>query len=176
MDGACISIICSCIWLAVYNGIDVNAANYVLLVIISSFSSMGTAPVPNAALALIITSYNTVFGGEGTPDGFSYLIAIDWFIDRCSTALNVTGDMTVCGVIGARISMHKHVSTVRGSVRTKQQVQGSLYDLAAGVRHAGGDLATNVRNASGFDSIKMRLAEKSAEFMARSSKDEEAAA
>jgi len=129
MDGACIQIVCSCIWLAVYNGVQVNAANFILLVIISTFGSMGTAPVPNATLALIITSYNTVFGGKETPDGFAYLMAIDWFMDRCSTMLNVTGDMTVCGVIGARIHMEpRGHSGVHGSVRHAQQVHGSLYD------------------------------------------------
>ena len=45
-------------------------------------------------LALILTTYNTVFGGGfGTPEGFSLLFAIDWFIDRCATMLNVTGKL-----------------------------------------------------------------------------------
>jgi hypothetical protein len=36
-------------------------------------------------LVLIITAYNTVFGGNGTPNGFEFIVAIDWFLDRCIT-------------------------------------------------------------------------------------------
>mmetsp|Transcript_58887 Transcript_58887/g.65876 ORF Transcript_58887/g.65876 Transcript_58887/m.65876 type:complete len:615 (+) Transcript_58887:43-1887(+) len=148
MDGACIQVVCSCVWLAVYNGVQVNAANFILLIIISTFGSMGTAPVPNATLALIVTSYHTVFGGEHDPDGFAYLMAIDWFMDRCSTMLNVTGDMTVCGVIGARIQME--AGGVRGSVRHAQHVHGSLYDLAS--------------QPHGLDSIRSRMPDHSGGF------------
>ena len=41
MDGGAIYFPCACIWLAVYNGIEVNAANYILLVILATFGSMG---------------------------------------------------------------------------------------------------------------------------------------
>ena len=99
MDGTAIYFPVACVWLAVYNGISPNVANYILLVIISTFGSMGAAPVPNAGLALIITTYNTVFGTHGTPLGFSFIFAIDWLMDRGCTALNVTGDSIVCGII-----------------------------------------------------------------------------
>lgn len=99
MDGGAIYFPVSCIWLAVLNGADVNAASYVLLVIISTIGSAGTAPVPSASLVLIITAYNTVFSASGTPDGFSYILAIDWFMDRLRTTLNVTGDGVVAGMV-----------------------------------------------------------------------------
>merc|ERR1711957_635126 len=101
MDGGAIYFPCACIWLAVYNGIEVNAANYILLVILATFGSMGTAPVPSASLALIITAYNTVFNTTGTPDGFSYIFAVDWLMDRGRTLVNVTGDMFVTAMISS---------------------------------------------------------------------------
>jgi len=130
MDGAGIQIVCSCVWLAVYNGIDVNAANYILLVIISTFGSMGTAPVPNAVLALIATSYNTVFNTTGNPDGFSFLFAIDWLMDRCSTVLNVTGDMTVSGIIGAMVEIDSRHSA-RSMVSEYRKSHAELFDAAS---------------------------------------------
>jgi len=99
MDGTAIYFPVACVWLAIYNGIDPNIANYIMLVIISTFGSMGAAPIPNAGLALIITTYNTVFGGSGPPLGFSSIIAIDWLIDRGRTTLNITGDTIVCGIV-----------------------------------------------------------------------------
>merc|ERR1712048_435075 len=82
MDGGAIYFPCACIWLAFLNGEEVNAATYILLVILATVGSAGTAPVPSASLVLIITAYNTVFGTTGTPNGFEFILAIDWFMDR----------------------------------------------------------------------------------------------
>ena len=99
MDGSAIYFPCACVWLAILNGIDVNAAHYILLVVIATIGSAGTAPVPASGLVLIVTAYNTVFGTTGVPEGFSYVVAIDFFLDRCITVVNVTGDAMVCGMI-----------------------------------------------------------------------------
>lgn len=72
-----------------------------MLVFISTIGSAGTAPVPSASLVLIITAYNTVFNTEGTPEGFSFILAIDWLMDRFRTTLNVTGDAAVSGMVAA---------------------------------------------------------------------------
>lgn len=99
MDGGAIYFPCASIWLAILNGLEVNASHYILLVIISTIGSVGTAPVPSASLVLIITAYNTVFNTSGTPDGFEFILAIDWFMDRLRTTLNVTGDAVVSGMV-----------------------------------------------------------------------------
>jgi solute carrier family 1 (neutral amino acid transporter) protein 5 len=99
MDGSAIYFPCACIWLAVLNDIEINASHFILLVIISTIGSAGTAPVPSAGLVLVITAYNTVFNTTGTPDGFPFIVAIDWFLDRCQTVVNVTGDGIVCGMV-----------------------------------------------------------------------------
>jgi Na+/H+-dicarboxylate symporter len=70
-----------------------------LLIIIATIGSAGTAPVPASGLVLIVTAYNTVFGTTGIPEGFSFVVAIDWFLDRLITVVNVTGDASVCGMI-----------------------------------------------------------------------------
>jgi Na+/H+-dicarboxylate symporter len=100
MDGGAVYFVCACIWLAVINGQEVTAANFVMLVLITTVGSIGTAPVPSASLVLIMTAYNTVFGTTGTPNGFGYIFAIDWFMDRCRTITNVTGDCVVAGIVG----------------------------------------------------------------------------
>jgi Na+/H+-dicarboxylate symporter len=107
MDGGAIYFPCACIWLAVYNGIEPNAANYVLLVILATFGSMGTAPVPNASLALIMTAYNTVFNTTGEPDGFGYIFAVDWFMDRGRTLVNVS-KYNICVCVRVRACVHAY--------------------------------------------------------------------
>ena len=49
---------------------------------------MGTAPVPNASLALIMTAWNTLSNTTGEPDGSGYIFAIDWFMDHGRTLVN----------------------------------------------------------------------------------------
>lgn len=58
MNGSAIYFPCACVWLAYLNGIDPNASHFILLVILSTVGSVGTAPVPSSALVLIITAYH----------------------------------------------------------------------------------------------------------------------
>ena len=102
MDGSALYFPCTAIWLAYLNGIQPNAASYILLIILSTVGSAGAAPVPSSGLVMVITAYNTLFGGSGTPNGFEFVVAIDWFIDRIRTAVNVTGDTVVSRVIASR--------------------------------------------------------------------------
>merc|ERR1712157_338712 len=59
-------------------------------------------------------------------EGFSLLFAIDWFVDRCATVLNVTGDMTVCGIIGSMVEVEKSHS-VRSSVKQYHQSHRDMF-------------------------------------------------
>jgi Na+/H+-dicarboxylate symporter len=85
--------------LASFNGVEIKFAQYVLLAIIASIGSMGSAPVPSGSLVLIITAYNTVFNTTGVPNGFEFIIPIDWFLGRMQTILNITGDAVVAGMV-----------------------------------------------------------------------------
>jgi len=60
MDGSAIYFPCACVWLAVLNGVEVNAAHYILLIIIATIGSAGTAPVPASGLVLIVTGESRV--------------------------------------------------------------------------------------------------------------------
>jgi len=102
MDGGAVYFVCAGIWLAVLNGEEVTAANFILLIVLATIGSIGTAPVPMASLVLINTAYNSVFGTTGTPEGFAYIFAIDWFMDRMRTTCNVTGDCVVTGITAYR--------------------------------------------------------------------------
>jgi Na+/H+-dicarboxylate symporter len=128
MDGGAIYFPCACIWLAILNGIEPDISNYILLVIISTIGSAGTAPVPSASLVLIITAYNTVFNTTGTPDGFSYILAIDWFMDRLRTTLNVTGDAVVSGMVAHICPMEEE--TAEELNRAKEEAPNSDEDVS----------------------------------------------
>jgi len=107
MDGGAIYFPVSIVFLAVSTGLsdELNVASYALMVLLSTLGAVGTAPVPSASLVLIITAFNTVFSTTGTPATFSYILAVDWLMDRCRTTLNVSGDAMVCRVITAMCHM-----------------------------------------------------------------------
>ena len=90
--------------MAILNGIEPNFGEYVLLIVLATVGSAGSAPVPSAALVLIISAYNTVFGTSGVPDGFSFIIAIDWAMDRMRTSVNVTGDAFVTALVAHKVA------------------------------------------------------------------------
>jgi Na+/H+-dicarboxylate symporter len=119
MDGSAIYFPCACIWLAVLNDIEINASHFILLVIISTIGSAGTAPVPSAGLVLVITAYNTVFNTTGTPDGFPFIVAIDWFLDRLQTVVNVTGDGITCGIVSHLCPLDEAVG-LRGDISSEE--------------------------------------------------------
>jgi len=105
MDGSAIYFPCACVWLAVLNGITPTFGNYVLLSFLSTIGSAGTAPVPAAGLVMVLTAYNSVFGTTGVPDGFEFIVAIDWFLDRMVTVVNVTGDNIVAASIAHKVKL-----------------------------------------------------------------------
>jgi Na+/H+-dicarboxylate symporter len=107
MDGSAIYFPCACVWLAVLNGITPNFGNYILLAILSTVGSAGTAPVPSAGLVMVLTAYNSVFGTSGIPDGFEFVVAIDWFLDRLQTVVNVSGDSIVSACIAHMVSLEE---------------------------------------------------------------------
>jgi len=130
MDGGAVYFVCACIWLAVLNGEEVTFASFLLLIIIATMGSIGTAPVPSASLVLIITAYNSVFGGSGQPNGFAYIFAIDWFMDRCRTVTNVTGDCIVTGIVAHRYPADEtETATDEGDNKLSESSEEEVIDL-----------------------------------------------
>ena len=132
MDGTAIYYPCACIWLAVLNGVTPNAANYILLIVLATVGSAGTAPVPNSGLVMVLTAYNTVFGTTGTPDGFAFVVAIDWFLDRLCTVVNVTGDLMVTGMVAQSINLEdeeENVEEMKKTVHVMDDISSEEFDV-----------------------------------------------
>jgi Na+/H+-dicarboxylate symporter len=102
MDGTAIYIVCSCIALAYLNGIVPTASDYIIIGVSATLGSIGTAPVPSASIVLIITTYQTAFGGD-VPYGIEFIFAIDWLVDRFRTMFNICGDTVVSALVASRL-------------------------------------------------------------------------
>ncbi|OQR81592.1 dicarboxylate/amino acid:cation (Na or H) symporter (DAACS) family protein [Thraustotheca clavata] len=71
----------------------------IVLFCVSWLGSMGTAPVPNAALVMLMTVWKTVLPNIPLPQSFVYVVAVDFLFDRICTMTNVNGNMVATRIL-----------------------------------------------------------------------------
>lgn len=84
-------------FLASTQGITLSIADYVIVALLSTLASIGVSPIPSASLVLsimIARSVNVELTGM-----YAVIVAIDWFLDRFRTAVNVSGDLFASMII-----------------------------------------------------------------------------
>jgi len=146
MDGTALYFPVALVFLGMMNGEEITVASYFLIFLLSTLGSIGSSPVPSAQLVLVITAYNTIFSTTGTPDKFGLLVMIDWFLDRCATLVNVTGDNIICRI----------VSGLEGDgldFGTEESDTGSE-NAAKDLDMNSGDFCVTVEDVSGFNDGK----------------------
>jgi Na+/H+-dicarboxylate symporter len=74
-----------------------NAGDYTLIVLLAVLSSIATTPIPSSSLVLTIMIANSV--GIPITGMYAVVVAIDWFIDRFRTAINVSGDIFAARIL-----------------------------------------------------------------------------
>ncbi|KAM6534927.1 hypothetical protein FALCPG4_004545 [Fusarium falciforme] len=78
-------------FLAATQGITLGPVDYIIVALLSTLASIGVSPIPSASLVLsimIARSVNVELTGM-----YAVIVAIDWFLDRFRTAVNVSGDL-----------------------------------------------------------------------------------
>ncbi|KAF4459528.1 excitatory amino acid transporter [Fusarium albosuccineum] len=97
MDGTAIYLPAAVVFLAATQGITLGPADYVIVALLSTLASIGVSPIPSASLVLsimIARSVNVELTGM-----YGVIVAIDWFLDRFRTAVNVSGDLFASMII-----------------------------------------------------------------------------
>ncbi|EQC32797.1 hypothetical protein SDRG_09336 [Saprolegnia diclina VS20] len=74
----------------------------VVLLCVSWLGSVSTAPVPNAALVMLMTVWKTVVPSTPLPPAFVYVVAVDFLLDRICTVVNVNGNMVATRILAAK--------------------------------------------------------------------------
>jgi DAACS family dicarboxylate/amino acid:cation (Na+ or H+) symporter len=70
-----------------------------MVVLTSVVASVGAAGIPEAGLVTM----TLVFSAVHLPTGYiALLLPVDWFLDRCRTAINVMGDMNVSCILDGK--------------------------------------------------------------------------
>lgn len=96
MDGTALYEAIAAIFIAQAYNISLPLWSQVTIFITAILASVGAAGIPQAGLVTMVLVLNAV----GLPlDGIAMILAVDWFLDRCRTTVNVWGDSIGAAVI-----------------------------------------------------------------------------
>jgi Na+/H+-dicarboxylate symporter len=117
MDGTAIYFPIVVVFLAATQGITLNAADYIVVILLSTLASIGTTPIPSSSLVLTVMIASSV--GVPITGMYAVVVAIDWFLDRFRTAVNVSCDtfaaVVVTKITGIRDEEGEEVYTEEGN-------------------------------------------------------------
>nr|WP_258183992.1 dicarboxylate/amino acid:cation symporter [Chroococcidiopsis cubana] len=95
-DGTALYEAMAALFIAQVLNLQLSLPQQLIVVITSVFASVGAAGIPEAGLVTMTLVFNSV----GLPTEYiAILITVDWFLDRCRTAINVLGDMSVSALL-----------------------------------------------------------------------------
>jgi DAACS family dicarboxylate/amino acid:cation (Na+ or H+) symporter len=98
-DGTALYEAMSALFISQMMGANLGLKEQVLVVLTSVVASVGAAGIPEAGLVTMTLVFNAVH----LPIGYiALLLPVDWFLDRCRTAINVMGDMNVSCILDGK--------------------------------------------------------------------------
>ena len=96
MDGTALYEAAAAIFIAQVIGIDLSLMQQLTVAITATLAAIGAAGIPEAGLVTMVIVFNAV----GLPiEYISLILAVDWFLDRFRTAINVLGDSIGSAVV-----------------------------------------------------------------------------
>ncbi|MFE1748174.1 dicarboxylate/amino acid:cation symporter [Coleofasciculus sp. H7-2] len=99
-DGTALYEAMSALFVAQVLNIPLSLPQQLIVVLTSIVASVGAAGIPEAGLVTM----TLVFTAVGLPTQYiALLVTVDWFLDRCRTAINVMGDMTVSALLDGKV-------------------------------------------------------------------------
>ncbi|MDH4152986.1 MAG: dicarboxylate/amino acid:cation symporter [Nitrospira sp.] len=91
-DGTALYEAMAALFIAQMIGMDLGIQQQLMVVLTSIIASVGAAGIPEAGLVTMTMVFTAV---ELPVQYIPVLLTVDWFLDRCRTAINVMGDMNV---------------------------------------------------------------------------------
>lgn len=96
MDGTALYEAAAVMFIAQAYGYDLSLAQQAIVFITATLAAIGAAGIPEAGLVTMVIVLTAV----GLPlEGIALLLAVDWFLDRFRTTINVWGDSVGAAVI-----------------------------------------------------------------------------
>lgn len=96
MDGTALYEAAAVMFIAQAYGMPMDMGDQVIIFITATLAAIGAAGIPEAGLVTMVIVLQAV----GLPlEGIGLLLAVDWFLDRFRTSINVWGDSVVASVV-----------------------------------------------------------------------------
>ncbi len=104
MDGTALYEACAALFIAQAFGIELTLVEQIIVFITATLAAVGAAGIPEAGLVTLVIVLEAV----GLPlEGIALLLAVDWFLDRFRTTVNVWGDSVGAAVVDRLIPNHE---------------------------------------------------------------------
>ncbi len=101
MDGTALYEAVAVLFIAQAYGVALGFGQQILVLLTATMAAIGAAGIPEAGLVTMVIVLEAV----GLPlEGIGLILAIDWFLDRCRTTINVYGDAVGAAVVGRLIA------------------------------------------------------------------------
>ncbi len=156
MDGTALYEAVAAIFIAQAYGIDLSILQQITIFATAILASVGAAGIPEAGLVTMVLVLQAV----GLPlEGIGLILAIDWFLDRCRTAVNVWGDSIGAAVIATtaeiglvdrrRLKVGGPERTTRMKKPSRREEARERYGTPAAPRKTGKERASSRTGKSG---------------------------
>lgn len=95
-DGTALYEAMAALFIAQGLGIELSLTQQIIVIATSVIASVGAAGIPEAGLVTMTLVFSAV---DLPPVFIGLLLPVDWFLDRCRTAINVLGDINVSCIL-----------------------------------------------------------------------------
>jgi Na+/H+-dicarboxylate symporter len=99
MDGTALYQAVAVMFIAQIYGEPMDIMAQLTIVLTATLASIGAAGVPSAGIVTLILVLQSVGLGGQAQAGIALILGVDRILDMVRTAVNVTGDLTVCAAI-----------------------------------------------------------------------------
>jgi len=97
MDGTALYEAVAVLFIAQAIGADLSLGQQLVVLLTATMAAIGAAGIPEAGLVTMVIVLQAV---DLPLDGIGLILAIDWFLDRCRTTVNVFGDAVGAAIVG----------------------------------------------------------------------------
>jgi Na+/H+-dicarboxylate symporter len=98
-DGTALYEAMAALFVAQALGMHLGMGQQLVVVFMAVIASVGAAGIPEAGLVTMMAVFTAV---KLPIDYIPLLLTVDWFLDRCRTAMNVMGDLTVSSLLDGK--------------------------------------------------------------------------